>query len=77
MRYLINKPNFKELLRYLSIANICHYVKYKAPPKRGFVQTSFVSRRSGSVLTSVYYQKMPKKSTPLEVQPSAKYYFIQ
>lgn len=28
MRYLINKPNFKELLRCLSIANIGLYVKY-------------------------------------------------
>src|SRR3989338_8640850 len=28
MRYLINKTNLKELLRCLSIANICHYVKY-------------------------------------------------
>lgn len=37
MRYLINKPNFKELLRCLSIANIAHYVKYLAiSPSLGY-----------------------------------------
>ena len=28
MRYLTNKPNFKELLQCLNITNICYYVKY-------------------------------------------------